>query len=65
MNPAQVQETQAQYGDCHRQYGDQSEQTLTELSSTVSPAAVWNLETHRVGTGGYMISQTVQVSSGC
>lgn len=31
MNPAQVQETQAQYGDCHRQHGDQSEQTLTEL----------------------------------
>lgn len=47
MNPAQVQETQAQYGDCHRQHGDQSEQTLMAASSTMSPAAVWNLETYK------------------
>lgn len=47
MNPAQVQETQSQYGDHHRQHGDQSEQTLTVLSSTMSPAAVWNLETYK------------------
>lgn len=47
MNPAQVQETQAQYGDCHRQHEDQSEQTLMAPSSTMSPAAVWNLETYK------------------